>query len=163
MPIQIEINDSHVDGLIEFYLQRIKVLRTEIAEREKESKDINAQILRLKRGKTESIGNEKSPIIHSTSNYHEKWTWIKKIRFILEPSLYPMTTKEIVDTLMTYEAGLMFDRKKAIASVSSILSTKSGEGKEFLRLENESGDFAYDIKKKKNVKDDNDDDINPFE
>ena len=54
----------------------------------------------------------------------------------------------------------MFDRKKAVASVSSILSTKSGANKEFVRMEGETGDFTYYINQSEiDVKDQNNDDL----
>lgn len=163
MPIQIEINDAHIDALIDFYIMRLKTLREEIAEREKESKDINAQILRLKRGKSNpASGDSKNVDLLQPVNYSEKWPWGKKIRFAIERKGQPLTTKEIVDTLIEFEIALMFDRKKAVASISSLLSTKSGDDKEFKRIESDSGDFAYDINKKEEEIEE-EEDINPFE
>lgn len=164
MPIQIEINDEHIEALIEFYIQRIKVLRNEISEREKETKEINTQILKLKKGK--NIGSSSFSTSTSTkplANYSDKWPWVKKIRFALDLEGRPLTTKEIVDILIDYEISLMFDRKKAVASISSMLSTKSGPDKEFLRIESESGDFAYDINKSNTINEFNDNDVSPFD
>ncbi|MFL5787110.1 MAG: hypothetical protein ACJ748_03585 [Flavisolibacter sp.] len=161
MPIQIEINDTHVDALIGFYIQRLRVLREEIAAREKETKDINAQILRLKKSKNESQSNGEtadSTVAIPSVPYSDKWPWVKKIRFAIEQQGRALTTKEIVDTLIEHEIGLMFDRKKAVASISSMLSTKSGENKAFIRVESDSGDFAYDI----NNIEEEDKEANPF-
>jgi len=167
MPVQIEINDSHIDALIEFYIQKLKVLREEIAEREKATKEINAQILRLKKGRTSSSSS--GPNLHQLEAplvpYSDKWPWVRKIRFALERRGKPLTTKEIVDTLIEYEIALMFDRKKAVASISSMLSTKSGDDKEFIRVQSESGDFQYDLNSSKASTESNseEDDVNPFE
>ena len=146
MSVNIEINENHIDALIDFYIQRMKILRDEIAIREKESKEINAQILKLKKGKNPSS------LLSSTSaqpingvGYSDKWPWVKKIRFAIETQGRPLTTKQIVETLTEYEIELMFDRKKAVASISSMLSTKSGPDKDFIRVEGETGDFAYTI------------------
>jgi hypothetical protein len=167
MPVQIEIHDGHIDALIDFYIQRLRVLRDEIAERERESKDINAQILRLKKGKSQGQPDSAvKGVALKPVHYSDKWPWVKKIQFAIEQRGTPLTTKEIVDTLIEYEIGLMFDRKKAVASVSSMLSTKSGEGKEFMRVESESGDFAYDLNNKEGEpveKENEDEDNNPFE
>lgn len=165
MAIQIEINDAHIDALIDFYIQRLRVLRDEISEREKESKEINAQILTLKKGKGLLSLNDKEVHLTPAVEYSEKWPWVKKIRFAINQQGRALTTKEIIETLTEYEIGLMFNRKKAVASVSSMLSTKSGEGKDFLRIESESGDFAYDLNKKDKTDEekDNDDDVSPFE
>ena len=166
MPVQIEINDVHVDALIEFYIQKLRVLRDEIATREKETKEINAQILRLKKGKTSPQSSTNNTQLEATLvPYSDKWPWAKKIRFALERQGKPLTTKEIVETLIEYEIGLMFDRKKAVASISSMLSTKSGTDKEFIRVESDSGDFEYDINNSKApIDEENEDDgVNPFE
>lgn len=162
MPVQIEINDAHIDALIDFYIQRIKVLREEVIVRERELKDINTQILRLKKGKNTSSTIFNSQGQHPSLPYSEKWPWVKKIRFALEVQGRPLTTKEIVETLTEYEIELMFDRKKAVASVSSMLSTKSGSDKDFIRVESVSGDFAYDINRGKEI-DENEENVNPFE
>jgi hypothetical protein len=155
MPVQIEINESHIDALVDFYIQKIKVLREEIAIREKEAKEINSQIMKLKKGKSSvsmspSENEEQSAQMIS---YSDKWPWVRKIKFALEIQGRPLTTKEILDTLIDYEIALMFDRKKAVASISSILSTKSGEDKEFIRVEGETGDFAYTVNDSKEPED----------
>jgi hypothetical protein len=78
------------------------------------------------------------------SSYSEKWPWLRKVQFALESQSSPLTTKEIVDVLTEYEASFLFDRKRAVASVSSVLSTNSGS--EFTRVTSESGGFAYRIR-----------------
>lgn len=145
MAIQIEILDSHVKHLTEFYIQRLKTLREEIQERERETKEINANILKLKKGGTTSP--EAVPTILS-ADYSDKWPWLKKVQFAIELQNRPLTTKEIVDTLSEYEPSFIYDRKRAVASISSILSSRWGEGKEFKRTQSDSGDFAYDLNKK---------------
>lgn len=139
MPIQIEIQDSHAQLLIDFYIARLKVLRDEIQDREKESKDINTTIQRLRKREIPlTIGNGHQI---DKSIYSEKWPWLRKVQFALESRSTPLTTKEIVDVLTEYEASFLFDRKRAVASVSSILSTNAGS--EFIRVPSESGGFAY--------------------
>jgi hypothetical protein len=161
MPIQIEINDAHVDALIDFYIQRIKVLRDEMSSREKELREINAQILKLKKSKRDIDENEPEHPSAIIALYSDKWPWVKKIRFAIVLKGRPLTTKEIVDTLIEYEIGLMFERKKAVASISSMLSTKSGPDKEFSKVESDSGEFAYALNDKL-VADSEDDTANPF-
>ncbi len=144
MPIQIEVQEFHAKLLIDFYIQRLKTLKTEIIERERELKEINGTIQKLKRGNLSPVENSPKEIINTTP-YSEKWTWVKKIQFAIEQQGKPLTTKEIVDTLTEFEADFIFDRKRVVASISSMLSTKSGSDKEFIRVESDSGDFAYNI------------------
>jgi hypothetical protein len=144
MPIQIEVQDLHAKLLIDFYIQRLKTLKTEIIERERELKEINGTIQKLKRGNLSPVESSPKEMIND-SHYSEKWTWVKKIQFAIELQGKPLTTKEIVDTLTEFEADFIFDRKRVVASISSMLSTKSGSDKEFIRVESDSGDFAYNI------------------
>jgi hypothetical protein len=142
MAIKIEIQESHVQSLIDFYLSRLKMLREEIADRESEFREINMIIQKLKRnGESVKIIHTKDHII--ATQYSDNWSWPKKVRFAMELMNKPMTTRDIAEALTDFEPSLLIDRKRAIASISSILSTKSGNGKDFLKVENGSGDFAY--------------------
>jgi hypothetical protein len=145
MPIQIEIQDTHAKLLVDFYLQRLKVLRNEIAEREREAKEINVIMQRLRKSK--GAATVDMVIEEPATPYSEKWPWVRKIHFALKITGKPLTTKEIVDLLSGYEANFILDRKKVVASISSVLSTKSGPGKEFIRVPGDSGDFAYTLNK----------------
>lgn len=162
MPIQIEIQDTHAQLLIDFYVQRLRVLRDEILERERESKEINGVIQKLRKREPQLAISNGSPVDRLV--YSDKWPWVKKVQFALETQENPMTTKEIVDLLTEYEPSFLFDRKRAVASISSILSSKSGPGKEFARLDGESGDFAYCISREGNNQKNNDLDLDelPF-
>lgn len=153
MPIQIEVQETHAQLLIEFYVQRLKVLRDEILERERETKEINSTIQKLKK-KNSNSGQQEIPnnAVSIETSYSDKWPWVKKVSFVLENTSHPLTTKEIVDVLTEYEPSFLFDRKRAIASISSILSLRWGGDKEFLRVESESGDFAYTINKPEQLK-----------
>ena len=144
MPIQIEINDAHIQPLIDFYIKRLRTLKDEIMEREREMKEISQVIQKLK--KREVISDTDAEITVSSIPYSDKWTWVKKIEFAIEYQNKPLTTKEIVDTLTEFEPSFLFDRKRVVASISSTLSSKSGPNKEFVRVERDSGEFAYHLK-----------------
>lgn len=148
MPIQIEVQDTHAQLLIEFYVKRLKTLRDEILEREKETKDINNTIQRLKKRNANTANQETAEIATMDRGlYSEKWPWIRKVSFVLNNTPNALTTKEIVDVLTEYEPAFLFDRKRAIASISSILSSRWGTDKEFIRVQSDSGDFAYTVNK----------------
>ncbi|HET6253907.1 MAG TPA: hypothetical protein VFE32_07525 [Puia sp.] len=149
MPIKIEIQESHVQLLIDFYIARLKILREEIQDRERETKEINTAIQRLKKREI-PLAISSIMKVDNKSSYSEKWPWLRKVQFALENQAEPLTTKEIVEVLTEYEPSFLFDRKRAVASVSSILSTKSGS--EFIRVDSESGDFAYRLRNDKNNK-----------
>ena len=149
MPIQLEISDIHVKGLTEFYIQRLKALREEIMDRERETKEINAIIQKLRKT-VPSAPLFSDDVTNKTGlDYSDKWPWVKKVQFAIIHENRPLTTKEIVDVLTEYETAFIYDRKRAVASISSVLSGKWGADKDFTRIESESGDFAYYL----NVKD----------
>ena len=139
MSIHIEVQDAHAQLLVEFYLNRLKTVKDEIVEREKETKNITGIIQTLKRGSASAHELNILP----KADYSDKWPWVKKIQFAIEIQKKPLTTKEIVDTLSEYEPSFIFDRKRVVASISSILSTKSGDSREFSRVGSDSGEFAY--------------------
>jgi hypothetical protein len=149
MPVRIEIQDNHIQSLIGFYINRLRILREEIIGRENEFKEISATIQQLKR-KGEMPKTSSVHVQVNLSDYTENWPWLRKVRFVMEQKNKPLTTKDIAETLTDFEPSLLIDRKRAIASISSILSSKSGEGKDFLRVGNGPGDFAYVINPNKN-------------
>jgi hypothetical protein len=79
MLIQIEVQDTHAQLLIEFYVQRLKVLRDEILERERETKDINSTIQKLKK-KNSNSGHQEiaNNAVSIETPYSDKWPWVKK-------------------------------------------------------------------------------------
>ena len=141
MGVQIEINEKDVEALTMFFVQRLKVLREEIMEREKEIKSITNTIQMLRKPVSSSSDSAESAV--KLTNYSDKWTWLKKVQFAIEQAGAPLTTKEIVDVLTEYETTFIYDRKRAVASISSVLSGRWGADKEFSRTESKSGDFAY--------------------
>lgn len=146
MPIQIDVHESHIQSLIQFYFERLKTLRVEITAKELELKEITLVIQKLKRGSAN--GNTQDNIGKVNIDYSESWPWARKVEFAIELKEKPLSTKEIVDILTEFEPSFLIDRKRVVASISSILSSKSGEGKEFKRVESDTGDFKYIVNEK---------------
>lgn len=146
MAIKIEVHEKDAQALVDFYLNKLRMLKEEINVREEEARSINAMIVQLNKGskpaKATSVENKQD------GEYHAKWTWIKKIKFALAIQNHSMTTNEIVDTLTDYEPSFLFERKRAVASVSSVLSLNFGPKKEFIRSKEPSGEYKYDIREK---------------
>jgi len=143
MSIQIEVQNAHIEYLIEFYLERLKSLRAEISAKEQELKDITSTIQKLKKGSNPDKFEEADAAIDV--EYSERWPWVKKVEFALKYKNKPLSTKEVVETLTEFEPEFLIDRKKVVASVSSILSSKSGDDKTFKRINHDSGDFEYTL------------------
>lgn len=91
--------------------------------------------------------HENTPITNLAQqfDYKENWTWEQKIKFIIEHKGRPLTTTEIVATLIQFEPKWGIDRAKAVASISSVLSTKSKEGGVFVKDYNERNEYIYDV------------------
>jgi hypothetical protein len=139
MPLNIEVRDEHVKEMIEFYIEKQRNLKSQVFQFEKQIKEITAIIQQLNQSMRESVGEIKP--LPDASIYSEKWTWVRKIKFAIEQSGKPITTREVVELLSQYEPEIMYNRKKAVASVSSTLSVKTGD--DFLKVESESGENAY--------------------
>ncbi len=140
MPLQIEIKDEHLKEMIEFYVSKQRDIRMQINNLEKQAKEVSAIIQQLNQSIRETGHIRPLP---ESAVYSDKWPWVKKIKFAIGQGREPVTTREIVDLLIQYEPALEYNRKKAVASVSSTLSVKTGE--EFGRVLSESGDNAYYI------------------
>lgn len=142
MPLSIEINDKHIAHLIEFYVEKQKLMRNDIIKLEREIKEINAIITQLKQSSRTQFSATIQPL-PGKEIYSDKWPWIRKIKFALDQSKRPLSTKEVVDFLTDYEPDFISGRRRAIASVSSILSVKSGE--EVIKSTSETGEFVYGL------------------
>ncbi|WP_299178718.1 hypothetical protein [uncultured Chryseobacterium sp.] len=145
MSVQIEIKELYIRDLIEFYLEKQKVLRNEVNALQTQLKDISAVIMQLRQAQ---LSNSVS-MLKGNEVYNSKWPWVKKITFAIQEAGKPLTTKEIVDILTGYEPDFINDRKRVVASVSSTLSVKTGG--EFEKSESETGENAYSIITNKNT------------
>lgn len=140
MPVNIYIQDEHVGFLIEFFNSKLKSIKEQKNELEKEESSIKASIAQLKSKKSESVSADikiAMPLIENNDKeFNSDWIWVRKIEFAIKDLGQPSTTSEIVDRIILYEPAL--DRKKAIASVSSNLSVKSGapeDNKSFIKID----------------------------
>jgi tRNA(Phe) wybutosine-synthesizing methylase Tyw3 len=145
MPL-IEITDDDAKDLIDFYVEKQRNIKNQMSVLGASLKELNTKILELKQSlqaKNPSVINNKDGV-----EYSSKWHWVKKIEFAIRQAGKPLTTKEIVDILTEYQPDYISERRSAIASVSAILSTKSGshsQHKEFVKIASDWGDYAYDV------------------
>jgi hypothetical protein len=145
MSIQIEIRNTHINDLINFYYEKQRAIKEQIVNLEIELSEINVLISQLKQRPVNTFAEE---IISGTEreNYLGNWPWVKKIAFAIKEAGKPITTKDIVNILEKLEPNAI-PRKRAISSVSSTLSVKSGkysDKKEFIKIPTDSGEFAYE-------------------
>jgi hypothetical protein len=155
MPVNIYIQDEDLDDIIEFYNGKLKAIKQKKIELEKEEKSLRITLIQLK-SKKDTPREAVSPTADFTPHgfdYSDKWTWAKKIEFALKDEGKPLSTTEIVDVLAKYEPDFEeggSERRKAIASISSTLSVKSGleneDGKDFIKIEDGTGRSKFIIK-----------------
>ena len=145
MGINIEIEQRHIQDLIDFYVEKQKAMKANIAMLESDVKAISATIMQLRQqSRTVNFLGDDAPAHAGTASYNAKWTWSRKITFAIKHNGKPATTREIVEILCQFEPELIADRKRAIASVSSTLSVKTSAGEEFVKEMGETGDYEYD-------------------
>lgn len=157
MPFHLEVTDKDAMDLIEFYTEKQKSIKLQMSELTASLKDISSKIYDLK-GILDARQTFSSP--EDKTAYSLKWHWVKKIQFAIHKEGRPLTTKEIVDILSNYQPEYISERRKAIASVSAILSTKSGthaQHKEFVKIPADWGEYTYDVWREDEKNDDSDD------
>ena len=77
--------------------------------------------------------------------YNPKWSNLKKSIYIIYQDGKPLTTKEIVDTILEkYEPELKSERAKIVGNISSVLGTAAKEGK-LKRALNVLGENIYGL------------------
>ena len=148
MPVNINIPDNQIDTMIKFYVDRQKEKRELILSLEKEVREFSSTIMQLRNAKSKPthLNPESIETIPSEKVYSPKWPWVKKIEFAMNEANKFITTKEVVEILTNYEPEFIADRKRAIGSISSTLSVKSGtsqDSKDFIKRESESGELEY--------------------
>lgn len=146
MPINILFDEKEAQDLIDFYTQKQRAIKGQMATLAAELKSISAKILDLKQGiQSEAQDN---PLSLDSSEYNIRWHWVKKIEFAITKAGKPLTTNEIVDILQDYQPEFIVNRRSAIASVSATLSAKSGsqsQHKEFVKMIADWGGQTFDI------------------
>ena len=161
MAIKIEVKQNDIHLLIDFYHQKLKILKEEIIAKEKEVRSINSMIVQLKSVDKQQVIKTnlkaENPINQKKSNpaYSPDWPWAKKIVFALNYKGHALNTKEIIEVLTEFEPSILFEHKKTLASVSSALSLNSGKGKAFTRSQDPAKRLIYDIRNKNNMDNDN--------
>lgn len=127
MPIQIEIKDEYVKSITEFYGTQLKEIREKKIALDKEEKEIENIITQLHNGTsttTTTIKKESVPVISSANGngYNSKSTILEKIKYILKESEEGMTSREIIDRMLTLEPALNANKQKTAKNISTILS-----------------------------------------
>jgi len=159
MPVQIFIPTKQIEDLIAFYEVKLKDIKQKKKDLDAEESEIKSTILQLKSKRYATVAvnvNELPALEPNKSVYYNKWSWVKRIEFAIRDAGKPITTNEIVEILMKHDTQL--DKRKAVTSVSSILSIKSSvtdeTDKPFIKIEEEKGRSKYYIKHGKEIPED---------
>jgi hypothetical protein len=154
IPVNIFIQSKDLADLIVFYEAKLKEVKQQRKDLEVYEREIRHTIMQLKakHQETESI-NEKPILFTVNPNknaYNRNGTWVEKIEFAIREAARPLNTTEIVDLLIVHEPILEDNKKRSVASVSSILSLNSGAKddleKKFVKIEDATGRTKFFVK-----------------
>lgn len=139
MAKSIEIPDSDVAPLREFYEKKENHLIKELEG----VRSILEQLkgIHIPSNPAQLQIDHKMPV-----GYSEKFTWFKKVQFIIKNYGGELTTSQIVEKLLEFEPAYKGEnRKTAVASISAILSAKSKPGGFFGKKTNVADENVYFI------------------
>ena len=141
--INIQLPANHVPQIKDFYLARLKDLETETTEIKTLLSQLDLQSY------TPIVPNRQMAIIEPQStliSYNRKWPLTKQAKYVLSTTGEPMTSKDIVDYIITNcDSSIKENRKRFMSSMSGTLSSKSREGGIFKREQNDADEFEYTL------------------
>jgi hypothetical protein len=149
MPLKIEIPDSLVGSLKEYYKQvyeNFKIKAQPIVDEWKEIQPILNQLGIITNSLLEEGNTKKNNVPHiekDSNEYNSKWGWFGKSEFILKKAKEPLTSKQIVNELISSFEPEM-DEKLATNSIPATLSVAAKNGK-INRVKNEKGEYEYNL------------------
>lgn len=139
----------------QFLLQRKAEVADSIKKLLDEQDDIEVTL--------QSIDNEETPkelfplndeIVIYENGYIPKWTFVRKIKFILDLKKRPLTARQITDIIINeLEVEIWKDKSKKekgalFGTISSTLTNNSKEGKDFEKAKNEIDENIYTVRQK---------------
>ncbi len=144
----IEIQDTELILLTNYYNEKLNIVRGKITELRKEEINIG-DMLRKLNGDTLTPVNPISSSLTTPqeSHYSTKDTIIGKVKYVLAESGREMTTSEIVSRLLDIDEIFRGDKNKTAKNVSTILSVNQGVGKVFKRRQDERNNNLFSLNK----------------
>lgn len=147
MPINIQIKDNHVQSLVEFYGGKLKSVRESKKALEAEEKEYEEIINQLLKKPAKNENEAPQLAIQSFKGYDVNWAIHEKISYVLKHSHEALTTRQIIDKLLSLEPGLNATKTKTEKNISTILSIK--KDKLFKRIEEKGKENKYELLTKK--------------
>lgn len=152
--IQLQLSDTQLEDMRQYYMFRLKDLREEKDDIEKEIEKVEnvVQQLSAKGVSTKDKDKEKERAIRPPSQlaigemngYVIGWPIHEKISYVLRKGGgRPMPTREIIDELFKIDHSMLKDKDKAAKNISSVLSMKNGE---LYAREKNGNEYAYILK-----------------
>lgn len=146
MSLKIEIPDSHVGSLKEYYksvYENFKIKAQPIVDEWKEIQPILSQLGIITNDLLTDAGNDLLHLEKDSNEFNRKWGWFEKSEFILMKAKESLTSKQIVNELINfYEPEI--DEKLATNSIPATLSVAAKNGK-INRVKNEKGEYEYSL------------------
>lgn len=139
----------------QFLLQRKDEVADSIKKLLNEQTEIEQSIFDLSKEQNKQIGFiDTDEIVVYENGYIPKWTYIRKIKFVLDFKKRPLTARQVTDLIINeLEVELWKDKSKKekdalFGTISSTLTNNSKEGKDFIKEKNEIDENIYSLRKK---------------
>ena len=144
MTIKLEIKETDVEPLKQFYQNRLNQISGQIDMLKADLEGITRVLAKLN---SEPLnGEERIESIQRKNGYPAKGTWVDRIEFILNNANKPISTSQIVKEIITrYQPEL--ERGKVVASVSATLTAKAHENR-YLKTKNEKNENTFQLNQK---------------
>lgn len=148
--IHLEIPEHHRNRMRVYYQQHLKEL-------DKEREEVLELLQQLDKPASNGNGSGQLSIVPNVQVlsevagplYNVKWPFTRKTEHLIKYSIEPLTTGEIVDSIIDREPHLKPQRTKIVRTVSSYLSTQSKENGKFEKNSDEVGHTRFRLRNKK--------------
>lgn len=162
--IQLEIDLADAPEYLDLIQKKLMLIREEIDRKRADLDTLVAKALNLGHMverlqgvgkntpalivKNEVIGPSPRPRILPVNRYDASWGLWEKIQYVLRREIAPITKVQIIERLVMIEPRIKEfppkKRRQFSVNISSVLSTKSTQGK-LMRIEDQKSDNRYSL------------------
>lgn len=129
MPINIQIDESQIQSLVEFYGLKLEAVRTQKQVLEQEEKKYVALIgqLTMPDSKHQNTEKPEPALLPKTRAYSASWPIHEKIKHVLIIDNRPLSSRDIINRLLSLEPALNVNKEKTAKNISTVLSIRKGD------------------------------------
>lgn len=129
MPISIQVDESQIQPMIEFYGLKLEAVRNQKRVLEQEEKKYVDLIGQLSVADSKQQGGDKSDLSMPSKGkkYIASWPIHEKIKHVLSIDNRPLSSRDIINKLLTLEPALNANKEKTAKNISTVLSIRKGD------------------------------------